>query len=270
MALHRMTRATIPDKLRSAKEAAIEQFLRVTDVVEATALAVSVHPHDNVVGIGIGRKLVNGRPTDTPAVRFYVERKVAKGALPADLMLPKSVNGVATDVIESGRFRAPTAAAGAARRIGRLQVPGPGACPVRHGGDVRRGRRGLGDALHPQQQPRPGRRKHAVDRRRDLPARAARQWRRRQRPDCEADPLRPREGGWRQHGRLRHRRGTRSETRSGDVPPQGGQAEEPRADRRRRRDARDEGRPHHRLYDRRGDRRQRDPEGQVRLGGREV
>ena len=63
MALHRMTRATIPDKLRSAKEAAIEQFLRVTDVVEATALAVSVHPHDNVVGIGIGRKLVNGRST---------------------------------------------------------------------------------------------------------------------------------------------------------------------------------------------------------------
>ncbi|TMA45097.1 MAG: hypothetical protein E6J71_13375 [Deltaproteobacteria bacterium] len=124
MALHRMTRATIPDKLRSAKEAAIEQFLRVTDVVEATAFAVSVHPHDNVVGIGIGRKLVNGRPTDTPAVRFYVERKVAKGALPADLMLPKSVNGVATDVIESGRFRALPASVPLPRR--RLRPARPG------------------------------------------------------------------------------------------------------------------------------------------------
>ena len=82
MALHRMTRATIPDRLQSAKEAAVEQFLRMTDVAEAAAFAVSVHPLDNVVGIGIGRKLVNGRSTGTPAVRFYVERKVAKGTLP--------------------------------------------------------------------------------------------------------------------------------------------------------------------------------------------
>ena len=70
MALHRMTRATIPDKLRSAKEAAIEQFLRVTDVVEATAFAVSVHPHDNVVGIGIGRKRVKPCRSKICCIRF--------------------------------------------------------------------------------------------------------------------------------------------------------------------------------------------------------
>src|SRR5436309_15942460 len=124
MAFHRMTRATIPDRLQSAKEAAVEQFLRMTDVAEAAAFAVSMHPHDNVVGIGIGGKLVNGRSTGTPAVRFYVERKVAKGALPADLMLPKSVNGVATDVIESGRFRALPASVPLPRR--RLRPARPG------------------------------------------------------------------------------------------------------------------------------------------------
>lgn len=55
----------------------------------------------NVHAVGIGRKLVNGKPTDTLAVRLYVVQKLAASAIPPRDLLPKELHGVACDVIES-------------------------------------------------------------------------------------------------------------------------------------------------------------------------
>ncbi|MGD0013827.1 MAG: hypothetical protein ABSD56_05315 [Bryobacteraceae bacterium] len=51
-----------------------------------------------VHAVGIGRKIKAGEPTDTPAVRVYVTRKAA---VPRSERIPRTVNGVPTDVIEA-------------------------------------------------------------------------------------------------------------------------------------------------------------------------
>jgi hypothetical protein len=67
---------------------------------------VRTHPEHNVVGVGIGRKIKRGRAMRTQCVRFYVDRKVPRASLPQNLLLPERIDGVVTDVIETGRFRA--------------------------------------------------------------------------------------------------------------------------------------------------------------------
>lgn len=55
----------------------------------------------NVHAVGVGRKLVNGRPTNTFAVRLYVTQKFAESAIPPRDLVPKQLEGIPTDVIES-------------------------------------------------------------------------------------------------------------------------------------------------------------------------
>jgi hypothetical protein len=92
--------------------------------VRVTAFAASSHPDDNLVGIGIGYKIANGKPTTKRCVRFYVERKIAKTAMSSDYVLPSQVKGVITDVIETGRFRPLPAAVPREQR--RLRPARPG------------------------------------------------------------------------------------------------------------------------------------------------
>jgi hypothetical protein len=66
--------------------------------------AISSHPHHNIVGIGVGRKWIGGFPTGTPALIILVRRKFAEGDLVEAHRLPREIGGVATDVIETGRF----------------------------------------------------------------------------------------------------------------------------------------------------------------------
>jgi len=61
---------------------------------------------DNVVGIGIGPKLVRGIPTETLAVRIYVRRKHPAAKIPSTFRLPAHVEQVPTDVIAVGAIRA--------------------------------------------------------------------------------------------------------------------------------------------------------------------
>ncbi len=56
---------------------------------------------NNVHAVGVGRKMVDGKPTGDAAVRFYVFEKLPESLLPAKLKLPKRVEGYPTDVIES-------------------------------------------------------------------------------------------------------------------------------------------------------------------------
>jgi S1-C subfamily serine protease len=58
----------------------------------------------NVVGVGVAEKIVDGRPTGVLAVKFYVKTKYPKGAVRA--VLPKTIDGVPTDVEQAGTFHA--------------------------------------------------------------------------------------------------------------------------------------------------------------------
>jgi hypothetical protein len=70
------------------------------------ARAVPARRNDNVVGVGIAEKLVNGKPTGVLSVTFFVKTKFPTGAVSRRMALPKSIDGVPVDVEESGTFHA--------------------------------------------------------------------------------------------------------------------------------------------------------------------
>ncbi len=91
--------------LMDAKAHAVQTYLATEAAAEFAGLSVSTQPRHNVTAVGAGRKYVDGKPTDTPAVRFYVEHKLPESLIPSEHVLPKEITGVRTDVIQMGRFR---------------------------------------------------------------------------------------------------------------------------------------------------------------------
>ena len=57
----------------------------------------------NIVGFGIGEKLTNGKHTGQISIRVYVIQKVKESEVPKNLLVPKQLNQVPTDVISVGR-----------------------------------------------------------------------------------------------------------------------------------------------------------------------
>ncbi|MGH8051273.1 MAG: hypothetical protein ACREPB_11490 [Arenimonas sp.] len=59
--------------------------------------------------IGVGRKLVMGKPTSALSIRLYVSQKLPKTLLRTQALLPSSIDGMPTDVIEAvpAHFAAP-------------------------------------------------------------------------------------------------------------------------------------------------------------------
>jgi hypothetical protein len=51
--------------------------------------------------VGVGRKIVEGKETNDFAIRLYVARKIPPSLLPKRALLPKSIDGIPTDVLES-------------------------------------------------------------------------------------------------------------------------------------------------------------------------
>jgi len=102
-----MIRSEISEELKEAKHAAVNQFMdRVLGRRQDLTWAVRAHPHHNVVGVGIGRKIKQGRSTKKNCVRLYVENKIPLNSIPRDFLLPERIGNVVTDVIETGLFRA--------------------------------------------------------------------------------------------------------------------------------------------------------------------
>jgi hypothetical protein len=60
----------------------------------------------NVLGVALGHKVTGGRETHEPCVVVYVERKLPEAALARRDVVPKDLEGVRTDVVQTGRFRA--------------------------------------------------------------------------------------------------------------------------------------------------------------------
>jgi hypothetical protein len=100
----------IPRNVLQAKESLSAQLLSTTqggslvihhftnDLAVAVAMAA---PATNVHAVGVGRKIVAGKVTNTLAVRIYVAQKLAASLLSAADLLPTTVNSVPTDIIES-------------------------------------------------------------------------------------------------------------------------------------------------------------------------
>lgn len=70
------------------------------------AEAAVKHPEapGNIVGFGIGEKITKGEPTGRPAVKVLVREKVDPDRLSEATMVPEAVDGIPTDVDETGEI----------------------------------------------------------------------------------------------------------------------------------------------------------------------
>lgn len=60
----------------------------------------------NVLGLAVGRKVIGGEETDEPCVVILVRKKVPEEELKPRDVVPKRVDSVRTDVVETGELRA--------------------------------------------------------------------------------------------------------------------------------------------------------------------
>jgi len=114
-------------RVRNAKEVAVREYLMAAGArgrPPLAAYALSTHPADNVVGVGIGRKLINGGATGPYCLRLFVEHKLPREVLRPEELLPGEIGGIPTDVIETGRFVASRAKVPGGRRRRRPIQPG--------------------------------------------------------------------------------------------------------------------------------------------------
>lgn len=97
--------------LKGAKEKMSAQMLQSAPTpgpAEFRAMAASTTspaPESNVVGVGVGEKISDGKNTGIMAVKFLVRVKYSPSEVDKKHMLPKTVNGLPTDVEQVGTFR---------------------------------------------------------------------------------------------------------------------------------------------------------------------
>ncbi len=64
--------------------------------------------NSNVVGVGIGTKIIKGISTQRQCIKIYVRKKFPKNKLQKNELIPRKLNGIETDVEEIGRVKAQT------------------------------------------------------------------------------------------------------------------------------------------------------------------
>ncbi len=77
-------------------------YEKLTKVQEKYAQALMEKA--NVVAVGIGLKQENGQYTETPALVVMVSKKMPMTSLSANDRIPKTIDGVIVDVVETGPF----------------------------------------------------------------------------------------------------------------------------------------------------------------------
>jgi hypothetical protein len=97
-----------PDARLRAAKGALERrpLLDVAQQALAAHSGTDALGFENIVGVGIGRKLVAGRETGVPCVVVYVVAKARPGEVEAGALVPPEVDGVPTDVVPTGELRA--------------------------------------------------------------------------------------------------------------------------------------------------------------------
>jgi len=63
--------------------------------------------YPNVIGFSLNyqKKIVGGQETEEPCLRIYVSKKVPKDYLTSDIIIPSSIDGIKTDVVEIGEVK---------------------------------------------------------------------------------------------------------------------------------------------------------------------
>ena len=79
----------------------------------------------NVVATGVGFKIEGGQRTETPSIICSVDKRVPASSLSPKDLVPRELEGVPTDVIETGRIRALQSPTGRFR-------PAPGGVSIGH------------------------------------------------------------------------------------------------------------------------------------------
>jgi hypothetical protein len=94
-------------QLRTAKQELTSRLLRPGAAESLTALsaAPSPAPSRNLVGVGIGEKITDGKATGVMAVKLLVRIKYPENEIPTNELLPRTVDGLPVDVEQVGTFR---------------------------------------------------------------------------------------------------------------------------------------------------------------------
>jgi hypothetical protein len=103
---------------------------RMAESIEATRSALRGASRDllarrNVIATGVGYKVTGGMRTQVPCMVCSVTRKMPASALAAADLIPQEIQGIATDIVETGRIRALRPPTGRFR-------PAPGGVSIGH------------------------------------------------------------------------------------------------------------------------------------------
>lgn len=95
------------ESLVAAKESLSGRLFQTDRAETFMAMSAAASPavDDNLVGIGVGEKIVAGKHTGVMAVKLLVRIKYSEDQLSTEQRLPENVNGMPTDVEEVGTFR---------------------------------------------------------------------------------------------------------------------------------------------------------------------
>src|SRR5258708_35841130 len=89
--------------LRAAhKKLERSHILDVVDESLSAASGTKTYGFENIRGVGISEKIVNGWLTSDPCITVYVAAKVPLGEIQGEAVVPEKVGGVSTDVVEIG------------------------------------------------------------------------------------------------------------------------------------------------------------------------
>ena len=122
-------------EIRAAKQEWSARLLKRRTMPASRALtaAVTPDPNLNLMGVGVGEKLVDGRRTGVLAVKFLVRAKYHERHISRKHLLPKAIGGLAVDVEEVGLFHRFPASAAAAAAVPNPRTkirPAPPGCSV--------------------------------------------------------------------------------------------------------------------------------------------
>jgi hypothetical protein len=96
------------EQQQRAKQRAKSYFLEgpatAAAAIGGSIVSPAIQRSRNVIGIGIGAKIISGTLTEQNAVRVYVRIKIPRLHLPSGQIVPPEFNGLPTDVIEVGEI----------------------------------------------------------------------------------------------------------------------------------------------------------------------
>jgi hypothetical protein len=81
-------------------------ILNVVEEAQSASSGTDFHGFENIKGVGISEKIVNGWLTLDPCITVYVAAKVPLSEIQENARVPETVGGVPTDVVEIGEIDA--------------------------------------------------------------------------------------------------------------------------------------------------------------------